>query len=93
MAKIPSTERTHKISNIEATACKGRGKMPIAQPIAMSIRTSHKVTAWLLIVKRTKFGIEIPDIGTYPKNQRMTKTITIPINIIYCVSISFGVIG
>jgi len=43
MAKIPSTERIHKINSIEAITWKGRGKIPIAQAITASIRTSHKV--------------------------------------------------
>ncbi len=42
--RIPNTDRIQKKSNIEATVCKGRGKIPIAQLITKSISTSHKVT-------------------------------------------------
>lgn len=44
IARTPSTESTHKMSSTDATACKGRGNKLIAQPIATSIRISHKVT-------------------------------------------------
>ena len=92
-ARIPKTESTHKTKSTEATACSGRGKILIAHPITRRIRISHKVTGWLLMVTITKFGIEIPVIGVYPRNQRIMSMITIAIIIIYCVSRSFGVIG
>ena len=94
--KIPSTAKIHKSSKTEAIACKGRGKMPIAQPITKSISISHKVTGWLFIEKRTMFGIEITVMGAYPKNQRMMRIIMIVVSIGYSaiatflITVSFG---
>jgi len=48
---------------------------------------------WPLIENRPIFGIEIPDNGAYPKNQRMVRMIMIAINISYFVSRSFDEIG
>ena len=93
IARMPSTERTQRSSSTEAIARSGEGKMPIAQEITARIRISHKVTGWLLIEKRTIFGPVIPDMGAYPRSQRIIRIIIIVINIIYCVSTSFGVIG
>jgi hypothetical protein len=61
--KMPMVESIHKRRSIDAIAWSGRGKIPIAQLITSSIRISHNVTRWLLIVKRPILGIEIPDIG------------------------------
>ena len=42
MARIPSTERTHRAKSTEAIIRNGLGKMPIAQLITANIRISHK---------------------------------------------------
>lgn len=44
IAKIPSTESTHKRSSTEPTVWNGPGKIPIAQATTASMRISHKVT-------------------------------------------------
>jgi len=79
---IPRTERIHNKSKIEAIVWNGRGKTPIAQTTTRRIRISHKVTGWLLTVKRIAFGIEIAEIGPYPRSQRMIKITTIAITMI-----------
>ena len=82
IAKNPNTDKTHNRSNIDAMTWSGRGRIPIAQATTARIRISHNVTGWLFIVKSTTSGILIPDIGAYPRNQRMISMMTMVINII-----------
>lgn len=83
IAKIPKTDKTHKTSKTEPTACSGRGKMLNAHPTTARISSSHKVTGWLLILNKTTFGMLIPEIGAYPRNQRIIRMTTIAIIILF----------
>ncbi len=81
IAKMPNTERTHKRSSTDAIAWRGRGKIPIAQHMTARISISHRVTGWLLRVKRIKLGIEMPATGNSPKTQSKIRIKMIGINI------------
>lgn len=90
---IPNIDRIQKRRRTDATICIGRGKSPIAQLTTMSMRRFHNVIWWLFRVKRSILGMEIPDMGAYPKNQRTISMRTSVVNIGYWVSTSVGVMG
>ncbi len=62
IARSPITDNTHRTTRMTTNIFSNFGKNPIARSMTIKIRVSQRVTAWLKIVKRTKFGITTPGI-------------------------------
>lgn len=62
IARIPNTERIHRISRMPPTSLNGLGKMLIAVPTSARIRRSTTLMTLPLMVNKEESGILIPSI-------------------------------